>query len=357
VHSAQSVSQHGRFLPVGSCVVDPVEDRRWSELVKRSPDASVFHHPLWLALLRDSYRYSMTAVCVAPAGGEFVAGLPIATVRSRLTGTRLVSVPFSDICGPIAGTGEQQRELLAAVDDERRRRGFGLEIHAEVPLLPGGAPSDRFYHHVVPLDGGVDVVLGKQVKQSKRRGASRARELGVTVSQRVDEAALAAFFRLHVLTRHRLGVPTQPRRFFCRLAPLFDAGLGFVLIAEWEGRPIAASVYLHHGGRLTYKFGASDPTHLDKRANELLQLEGLRIGCDLGCAVVDLGRTELSNDGLRRFKRYLGAEEQELTYTMAPPPQSRNSVRYVSKLQQSVIRRAPPAFGRLLGAAVYRHFG
>jgi CelD/BcsL family acetyltransferase involved in cellulose biosynthesis len=339
------------------CVVDPVEDPRWSELVERSSDASVFHHPLWLALLRDRYRYPMTAVCVSGADGELLAGLPIAIVRSRLTGTRLVSVPFSDVCGPIVGQGDREQPLLAAVDDERRRLGLALELHAEVPSLPGSGPSDRFYHHVVPLDAGPELVLGKHVKQSKRRGAARALELGVTVAQRIDEAAIDAFFHLHVLNRHRLGIPTQPRSFFRGLTALFDRGMGFVLVAEWEGRPIAATIYLRHRSTLTYKYGASDPAQLDKRPNELLQLEALRIACEAGCSVLDLGRTELDNDGLRRFKRYLGANERELTYTMAPPPASGHSVRSVSSLQKTVIRRAPPAFGRLLGAAVYRHFG
>jgi lipid II:glycine glycyltransferase (peptidoglycan interpeptide bridge formation enzyme) len=227
-----------------------------------------------------------------------------------------------------------------------------------VPSLRDGAHSDRFYRHVVPLDAGAEIVLGRQVKQSKRRGAQLALDAGVTVARRTDREAIDAFFRLHVLTRHRLGVPTQPRRFFRALTRLFDSGLGFVLLAEHSQRPIAANVYLHHRSTLTYKYGASDPAHLDKRPNDLLHLEALRIACDSGCSTLDLGRTELENDGLRRYKRQLGADEQELTYTMAPPPRAgRKSVRSVSNLQHTVIRRTPPAFGRLLGAAVYRHFG
>jgi hypothetical protein len=89
----------------------------------------------------------------------------------------------------------------------------------------------------------------------------------------------------------------------------------------------------------------------------LEKLEALRIACESGCSALDLGRTELDNDGLRQFKRHLGANERVLTYTMAPPPASRKSVRSVSHFQKALIRRTPPVFGRLLGAAVYRHFG
>jgi lipid II:glycine glycyltransferase (peptidoglycan interpeptide bridge formation enzyme) len=195
------------------------------------------------------------------------------------------------------------------------------------------------------------------VKQSQRRNASRAARLGVTVARRHDADALDEFFRLHVLTRRKLGVPTQPRGFFRRFTELFERGLGFVLIARWQERPIAAAVYLRHRATLVYKYGASDPAHLDKRPNDLVQLEALRIACDAGCSELDLGRTEFDNDGLRRFKRHLGAEERELGYTVAGRPPGGRGVRSVSTLQEKLIRRAPSSFGRAVGAAAYRHFG
>jgi CelD/BcsL family acetyltransferase involved in cellulose biosynthesis len=341
-----------------TCVVDPVDDPRWSDLVERSPDASIFHHPLWLRLVRDTYRYPMFAVCVSDAAGKLSNGLPIATIRSRLTGSRLVSVPFSDVCAPIGRERQQQHEgeLLAEVDSVRRRLGLALEIHGEVPLLAESGSSERFYHHVVALDGGIDSVLAR-VTKTKRSGAKRARREGVTAVQRRDAQAIDAFFRLHVLTRRKLGSPTQPQRFFRGLGELFDRGMGFVLLLEWQHRPIAAGLYLRHGHTLTYKYSASDPGHLDKCPNDLMNLEALRIACEIGCTRLDLGRTELDNDGLRRFKLRLGADERELTYTMTPAPKGQASVRSVSPLQQALIRRSPPVVGRLLGAAVYRHFG
>jgi CelD/BcsL family acetyltransferase involved in cellulose biosynthesis len=336
--------------------VDPLTDPRWAELVERAPDAGIFHHPAWLRLLHERYRYPMSAVCLAGGDGELRAGLPLARIESRLTGKRLVSVPFSDVCGPIVLGQELTEPLIAAIAEFRARSGLPLEIHAEVPALPGAGISDRFYQHVVPLADGPEVVLGKRIKQSKRRGAELARKSGVVVRRATDRGALDAFFRLHVLTRHRLGVPTQPRGFFRGLHDLFDNGLGFVLLAELDGRPVAANVYLRHRDRMTYKYGASDAAYLDKRPNDLLHLEGLRIACEAGCQLLDLGRTELYNEGLRRFKRQLGAEERELSYTMTPPPQDNKSVRSLSALQQTMIRRAPSAFGRALGAVVYRHF-
>ena len=42
----------------------------------------------------------MSALCVIE-DGEAVAGLPLARVESRLTGRRLVALPFSDVCPPV----------------------------------------------------------------------------------------------------------------------------------------------------------------------------------------------------------------------------------------------------------------
>src|SRR5581483_11062262 len=211
--------------------IDPLRDPRWAALVDSAPDAEVFHHPLWLALLRERYRYPISAVCVGDSAGELLAGIPVARIESRLTGRRLVSVPFSDLCPPIARDDGSRQRLVGALDETRRRAGLPLEIHAPVPELPDGGTSDRFYHHTVPLSAGAEVVLGKQVKQSKRRGARLAQESGVTIRRATDRDAIDAFFRLQVLTRRRLGVPTQPRSFFRGLANLFDHALGFVLLA------------------------------------------------------------------------------------------------------------------------------
>jgi CelD/BcsL family acetyltransferase involved in cellulose biosynthesis len=339
-----------------SAVIDPINDSRWLDLVLRASDATVFHHPEWLRLLRDQYRYPIWAVCVCQQGG-LTAGVPIASIASRLTGRRLVSLPFSDVVRPVLGGSppDVREQLLAAVETERGRLGIPLEIHADVPGLAGAVPGDRFLHQTMPIDGDPGAVLAA-VHSDKRRQNRRAREKGVEVRRRVDRQAIDEFFGLHVRTRHKHGVPTQPKRFFRHLEPLFAEGLGFVLTAEHADRVVAASVYLQFKGVMTLKYNASDPERLELRANTLISMEALRLACEEGCHTFDFGRTELDNSGLREFKRHFGAGARELTYTRIPVGPERRRVRWVAGFQKAAIRRAPPVFGRLLGAALYRHF-
>jgi hypothetical protein len=73
-------------------VLDPLTDPRWEAFVTAASDALVFHHPAWLELVRDQYGYDLRAWALVE-GDRVVGGLPVARVRSRLTGTRLVAEP------------------------------------------------------------------------------------------------------------------------------------------------------------------------------------------------------------------------------------------------------------------------
>ena len=336
-------------------VLDPVTDARWAEAI-RAPDAVIFHHPEWLRALRDEYRHPIWAVCLEGDGGRVVAGLPVATVRSRLTGNRLVALPFSDICPPVLGNDPDRLAPLAdALEAKRVRSGLPLEVHAELGGLPSSSPGDGFWHHTTPLPADA-AGIPSLIKPVKRRDVRRALREGVSVEQRTDRAAIDAFFALHVRTRRKHGVPTQRRSFFRRLEPLLRAGLGYVLLAVHEGRPIAASVYLQFNGTTTMKFNASDERMLALRGNQLIYERALQIAVEQGCTRFDFGRTELDNAGLCSFKEHFGGQPQALAYTLAPARTETRSVRSVSSLQKTAIRRSPAVFGRVAGAILYRHF-
>jgi Acetyltransferase (GNAT) domain len=342
-------------------------DARWRHLVSTARDATAFHHPSWLALLGGQYGYEMSACCLRDSAGRLLAGMPLATVRSRLTGNRIVGLPFSDVvapvCVPDAG-GPLLDGLVQALDQFRRQRGLDLEIHATLPGLPGGNPAAEFLHHVVRLEPDFSQVE-RRFGSSHRRGERKALREGVSVVSATDRDGLDAFFRLHLQTRRHQGVPTQPRRFIRGFERLFAEGLGHVLLAMWQDTPIAAAVFLTWNETLTYKYGASDRRHLDKRPNNLLFEHAIRTGCHRGYRVLDLGRTDLDNPGLRAFKLGWGAEEQQLTYTRASDAASpvghgaarRRTVGSMTRLQREVIRRSPALVSRVVGRIAYRHVG
>jgi CelD/BcsL family acetyltransferase involved in cellulose biosynthesis len=335
-------------------VLDPLRDPAWAALVARAPEATIFHHPAWLALLHAQYGYALEAWCDDSAD----AGLPVALVRSRLTGTRLVALPFSDACPPLvaAGADAAGARLAAGLGPERARRGLDLEIRGDA----AGAGAHRgaeFAEHRLDLRAGLDAVRAGFHKGQVQRAIKRAAREGVTVEHATSRQALERFYALHVATRRTQGVPTQPKRFVLNFAGLFAAGLGFVALARHEDRDVAAAVFLRAGSTLTYKYGASDREHLGVRPNHAIFDHAIAWACAEGLHTLDYGRTDLDNDGLRSFKRGWGAEERPLRYHVladAPPNPGRGRA---DRLLAALITRSPPSVGRAVGEALYRHAG
>ena len=281
----------------------------------------------------------------------------MAVDRSRLTGSRLVALPFSDHCGPLYRRGADPLDtgLAAAVESERARHGLALEIHGTAPDGSAWTPGGRFLEYRLPLGDDADEALARMHANKRRYWRRLERDGSLLVERRTDRDALATFFRLHVLARRRLGLPTQPWRLFEQLRGLFTEGLGFVSVCSWRGSAVGAAVYLRLGRTLTYKYGAFDRKR-GLHAGLAIHVNAVRTAVGAGCDVLDLGRTELDNPGLQRFKNELGAQRLPLAYSWLGPAPRMRDARAVPALQSALIRKAPPAFGRLLGAAVYRHF-
>jgi CelD/BcsL family acetyltransferase involved in cellulose biosynthesis len=339
--------------------LDPLTDARWARLVDAAPDADVFAHPAWLSLLAQRYRYAMTAIGVLGDDGELVQGLPVAHVTSRLTGRRLVALPFSDVCAPVRREASPTADaaLARGLVELRRSTGLDVEVRERLLDLPGAHVVPRFLVHRLALEPDADAVLARTSKSQIRRGIKKAEREGVTTRVGTDRASLDAFYALHLRTRRRQGVPIQPHSFIRGFEQLFGAGLGHVRLAEHEGRTISAAVFLTHGSTVVYKYGASDERFLGLRPNNLLFADAIRRACAEGYRTLDFGRTDTENTGLAAFKRSWGAEESELAYTYLAEDAPREGAGLAHKMLAEVIRRGPERTGQVIGTALYRHVG
>jgi hypothetical protein len=225
--------------------------------------------------------------------------------------------------------------------------------------LPGGGGQtiDGEVEHVLALSSDVEEVRARFAKAQVRRDIAKAERSGLVGERRTDRDGLAAFYDLHLRTRRRLGVPTQPRSFILGFERLFADGLGFVQLVLREGEPIAAAVFLAASGTLTYKYSASDVQHRKLHPNHLMLMEGIRWGCEHGCHTLDMAapswRTRASGPssegGAPRSARFLHALRVGEARGRRRRPRTR--------MGAAVIRRSPPIVGRLVGAALYRHAG
>src|SRR5207253_9292547 len=112
-----------------------------------------------------------------------------------------------------------------------------------------------------------------------------------------------------------LPISPQPFEFFANFhRNVIAHNLGFVVMARLEGRPIAASVFVHFGSKAIYKYGASDENFQNFRGANVVMWYAIQWYARAGFDRLDFGRTEKANDGLRRFKLGWGAHEHLIHY-------------------------------------------
>jgi CelD/BcsL family acetyltransferase involved in cellulose biosynthesis len=337
-------------VPVASTRL-PIDDPAWARLVGSHPGAGPFHHPAWTTAICDAYGYDAFVLGLEDADGGLAGGLPFVRIGGRLLGRRWVSLPFTDACAPLlrpeASAADLAAELVAA------QRDAGVEsVEVRSDLAAGETAARGVVHELRLRDPETHF---RSFTPQVRRNIRTAERSNVTIRRAEHEADLTrVYFGLHANTHRRLGVPTQPRRFFAALwERLLEPGLGFVLLAHHGRTPIAGAVFLEWNGRIVYKYGASDRRHWALRPNNLLFWECIRQACESGARVLDLGRSDAGSHGLRAFKSGFGAEETELRYTTLGPARA-SRLALAERCAAPVIRTAPTWLGRGLGKVFYR---
>lgn len=341
--------------------LDPLRDSRWADLVARHPRASVFHTPAWLHSLQRTYGYRPVVFTTAPPESALEEGVVFCEVRSWLTGTRLVSLPFSDHCEPLLTRDETVQAIFAHLDAIHRDRQWKyIELRPRTDRFssaPGLVASERFCFHVVDLAPSEDTLFAAFHKNSVQQPIGRAAREGLRYTEGRQIELLQAFYRLLLRTRRRHQLPPQPLEWFQNLADAFGPSMK-VRVATYANEPVAAIVTLRHGNVMFYKYAASDETFHSLGGIQFLLWKAMREARASGCTTFDMGRSDLDNDGLALFKDRWGAARSELTYRCYGKSASSGALRQLAiRGARGVLERAPRVCRVAAGRFLYRHAG
>jgi CelD/BcsL family acetyltransferase involved in cellulose biosynthesis len=330
----------------------------WLAFIQTQPQANIFHHPAWLGLLCQSYRFEPRYLALRDAQGQVCAGLPLAQVGGLAGKKRLVALPFSDHCAPLAaGPAARQAFFQALLAGLERLPGRSLELRWSVP--PDSRLAVRTPYVLSELRLAQDPQeISARLNRKDFRNVAVSRSRGVSTSLGSSPEDLQAFYRLHLHNRRRHGVPVQPWKFFRGLSEtLLQKGYGFIINAAKDGETVATSLFLAWNETLIEKYSATSAEGRQLLAIDPIIWEAICWGCEHGLRVFDLGRSDLDNSGLRGFKKRWGAQEMPLSYTYYPAANQKveGQSRWMA-LAQSAIQRAPAWVCRLTGELFFRYF-
>src|SRR6185295_4310071 len=162
----------------GVWAIDPLQDDRWQELINLNPNASVFHTRGWLATLQATYGYEPIAFTTSAPTDQLTNSFLFCEVRSRLTGNRFVSLPFSDHCEPLVQDADQFRKLCAHVELLRKKRRWKyVEMRSANSVIEfdhGFSRAATYHLHRLDLRPSLDILRKGFHKDCIQRKISRA---------------------------------------------------------------------------------------------------------------------------------------------------------------------------------------
>jgi CelD/BcsL family acetyltransferase involved in cellulose biosynthesis len=337
----------------------------------------MYHTSQWCRIVAEIGEYRPRCF-ITTDNGKITGLLPAMEIRSRFTGNRLGTLPFSDVCYPLADNGSAAGALIDTALQVQKDGGLAHYEMRGTPALngsedePGRAPAElvesrgfalqrHFNKYVIALSEDTESIRMTFSKKSVRQTINKSARLGVTVRRGEGEPDLREFYRLYVLNRKRHGIPPQPMRlFYLIFERLRKCPEAILYMAEYDGKCVASLIVIRHRGVVLAKFEGVDEQYREVLPVYALLWKTIVDACAAGDHTYDFGRTASDNRGLNEFKSRWGTERVELPYYFYPPNAGISVIKSSSlkyRLFTGAFRRLPTALSIRLGERIFRHFG
>jgi FemAB-related protein (PEP-CTERM system-associated) len=336
-----------------------ISTEEWATYVESHPEGTYFHLPQWQAVIKESLGHHPFYIFARDDARKLCGVLPLFRIGSALTGSRLVSLPFSTACGPMADSSDTTEALVEKAKSLRDETGCRyLEIRTTRPLWLGLEVSEFFHTYVLDLSESRSVWEG--VDRRARQAVAKARKQGVVVRVDDSERGLELFYQMNLRNKRGLGSPTYPIQFFKAMRQHMNGNFR-IYLAEVEGKVVAGAAVTSFKGVTDYGCAASDSTYEKYRPNDAVTWQAIEDSGNEGCRCFDLGKTNSDNASLAQFKKKWGAEKKTLYYHYYPKGRNlASSDRYGIKgiryeLATCLWKRLPLPIMRVVNRIAIRH--
>jgi len=286
--------------------VELIQDAcRWNACTDNFPEASIYHGWVWGQLVEETFGHRAHYL-TAFSDGATQGVLPFVSMKSRLFGQFLVSMPFSSYGGVVAKTAEARNALL----EEAAR--FAQQSGARYVEMRQGVACDVQWLDktpkvtmVVELPGSVEE-LWNRLSTGRRNMVRNAKKQGLRVQWGRSEMVNSFY---HVFSRNMrdLGTPVYPKSLFenlCRCLP--DK---VEIMTVWDGNQvIGAGLTISHRRTVELPWASTLRETRKKYPADLMYWALQERAIQNGYRYVDLGRSSRGS-GPHQFKQHwLGKE-------------------------------------------------
>lgn len=348
-------------------IIDPSSDSRWNDFVEKHPFGCIFHHSAWKEVLEKTFPQLKSFYFIAEDSDAFIrSAIPFFWVNSWITGSRLVSLPFSLYCDPLVETQEVFNLLINAVMEKQRQINAGFIVIRTrfVERFFTNMNFKQFIgykNHTLSLTPSLETIKRSFHRSCVRQRINRAEQSNITLSRARSESDVKCFYELYCMTRKKIGLPPQPYRFYQNMWEiLYPRNMLGILIAKYQDQPVSSLLFLKYKQRVHAEYMGTDDNFLDHSPNILLFWKAIQQAKAEGYRFFDFGGSAINNLDLITFKRRWGTVEEDISHYYFPSikglsSEVEESTKY--KLLTKLSPKLPDRFFKWAGQVLYRHLG
>lgn len=339
-------------------VTTSVNESEWRSFLDTCDAASIYYTPEWKHFIEKTFNYKSNYLFAKDENGNVNGLLPLFFVKSKLTGNRLSSVPFSHTCGYIGSNDYKESLIYEGINAYTKLDLNYLEIRDEVKIK-GFQLQNSFSTYILKLLTDIDKIWYKLEKKSARWAVKRSKTIGVQVESTNKLEDLRDFYELNCITKRAIGVPCHPWKFFKNMFKSLNKNI-LLYIARYNGEAIGGGVFWYFKDQAIYAYGAAHPDHLKLYPYNAFIWKSIEDACLNGYTCLDFGRTSYDNEGLINFKKRWGTNEVKLYYSYYPekmrsPTVDRKDFKY--QYGRKLIQKMPLPIYNKLSNSLFQHFG
>lgn len=282
-------------------------EEAWDEYVFNHNGSTFYHQVKWKNIVMKSYGHKPYYL-IAIEDGKIRGLLPIFLIKNLLSGTKLVSSPYSPYGGAIGDNSLIENLLIEhAVNITKKLNADYLELRFNIHKAKKFLTNNNYVTLILKLDKESNVVWDRF--SNKIRNAVRK---SIRNKLEISSGNLKDFYSIYASNMRDLGAPVHDKNFFYFMHSEFGKKAEIFLVKH-NDKPIAGAIILFFKDTVISGWAASDKKYSDLNPNNYLYWNVIKASCERGYTFFDFGRS-VRDSGTYRFKKAWGAEESQLEY-------------------------------------------
>ena len=328
----------------------------WDDYVLRHPLGTIFHLLKWKKVIEEAFNHKSYYLIAEQRDKNNIAGiLPLFTIKSRLFGYSLTSIPFAESGGILADSTDIEDSLREKGKELARELGVDyLELRNQ-QAVPELYTKDLYFNFSREIFPNPDENLNAIPRKSR---AAVRKGIKENLVSEFGKHGFDDFYEIMARSYHYLGTPIFHKNFFKKFLDVFMNDSNIMVVRTSTGIPVAGVLTFYFKDRVMPYYGGSCFEYRALCPNDFMYWELMRDGCEKGYKVFDFGRSKMDT-GSFSFKVHWGFQPQPLAYqyylvnAKELPNLSPTNPKYQKKIQ--LWKKLPFGLTKIIGPPISRY--